>query len=81
MVETNGTTADPDPNPPAEPTAPATTDAKPDASAPDASAGTRKPRDARIIHLILASMGVSAYQERVPLMLMDFAYRASPQYA
>ncbi|KAH0610593.1 uncharacterized protein H6S33_012120 [Morchella sextelata] len=38
-------------------------------------AGTRKPRDARIIHLILASMGVSSYQERVPLMLMDFAYR------
>ncbi|KAI5785935.1 transcription initiation factor TAFII31, partial [Geopyxis carbonaria] len=35
----------------------------------------RKPRDARVIHLILASMGVSSYQERVPLMLMDFAYR------
>lgn len=41
-------------------------------------AGTRKPRDARIIHLILASMGVSSYQERVPLMLMDFAYRTPP---
>jgi transcription initiation factor TFIID subunit 9B len=34
-----------------------------------------KPRDARLIHLILASMNVTAYQERVPLMLMDFAYR------
>ncbi|KAI5838761.1 transcription initiation factor IID, 31kD subunit-domain-containing protein [Morchella snyderi] len=46
---------------------------QPAADAPPA--GTRKPRDARIIHLILASMGVSSYQERVPLMLMDFAYR------
>ncbi|RPB11106.1 TFIID-31kDa-domain-containing protein, partial [Morchella conica CCBAS932] len=50
-----------------DPTKQAGTDAPP--------AGTRKPRDARIIHLILASMGVSSYQERVPLMLMDFAYR------
>jgi transcription initiation factor TFIID subunit 9B len=36
---------------------------------------TKRPRDARIIHLILASLGVSAYQERVPLQLLDFAYR------
>jgi len=36
---------------------------------------SRKPRDARIIHLILSSLGVTSYQERVPLMLMDFAYR------
>ncbi|KAA8894168.1 transcription initiation factor IID, 31kD subunit-domain-containing protein [Sphaerosporella brunnea] len=34
-----------------------------------------KPRDARLIHLILSSMNVTAYQDRVPLMLMDFAYR------
>ncbi|TGZ85260.1 TFIID-31kDa-domain-containing protein [Ascodesmis nigricans] len=40
-----------------------------------ADAGARKPRDARILHLILASMGVGAYEERVPLMLLDFAYR------
>lgn len=33
------------------------------------------PRDVRLLHLILASMGVSSYQERVPLQLMDFAYR------
>jgi transcription initiation factor TFIID subunit 9B len=37
--------------------------------------GARKPRDARLIHLVLASMNVTAYQERIPLMLMDFAYR------
>lgn len=33
------------------------------------------PRDVRLLHLILASMGVSSYQERVPLQLMDFAFR------
>jgi len=46
-----------------------------DAKASPSDAGARKPRDARLIHLVLASMNVSAYQERVPLMLMDFAYR------
>lgn len=33
------------------------------------------PRDVRLIHLIMASMGVHSYQDRVPLQLMDFAYR------
>lgn len=36
---------------------------------------SKRPRDARLIHLVLANYGVSAYQERVPLQLMDFAYR------
>jgi len=36
---------------------------------------SRRPRDARLIHMILANYGVTAYQERVPLQLMDFAYR------
>ncbi len=35
----------------------------------------RRPRDARLLHLVLASLGVTAYQERVPLQLLDFAYR------
>ncbi|KAI4256512.1 MAG: hypothetical protein LQ352_002060 [Teloschistes flavicans] len=35
----------------------------------------KRPRDSRLIHMILASLGVSGYQERVPLQLMDFAYR------
>lgn len=39
---------------------------------PGASA---RPRDARTLHLVLAAMGVTAYQERVPLQLLDFAYR------
>lgn len=36
---------------------------------------TKRPRDARLLHMVLAHLGVSAYQERVPLQLMDFAYR------
>ena len=36
---------------------------------------SKRPRDARLIHLILSSMSVPAYQERVPLQLLDFAYR------
>lgn len=36
---------------------------------------TKRPRDHRLIHLLLASHGINAYQERVPLQLMDFAYR------
>lgn len=38
---------------------------------------TKRPRDARLIHLLLNSLGVTAYQERVPLQLLDFAYRHS----
>lgn len=36
---------------------------------------SKRPRDARLLHMVLASYGVTAYQERVPLQLMDFAYR------
>ncbi|OJJ87663.1 putative transcription initiation factor TFIID, 31kD subunit, partial [Aspergillus glaucus CBS 516.65] len=39
------------------------------------SGKTRRPRDVRLIHMLLASLGVTAYQERVPLQLLDFAYR------
>lgn len=35
----------------------------------------KRPRDIRLIHMFLANLGVTAYQERVPLQLMDFAYR------
>jgi transcription initiation factor TFIID subunit 9B len=35
----------------------------------------KRPRDARLIHMLLSSLGVTAYQERVPLQLLDFAYR------
>ncbi|BDD57331.1 Transcription initiation factor TFIID subunit 9 [Monascus purpureus] len=39
------------------------------------SGKSRRPRDVRLIHLLLASLGVTAYEERVPLQLLDFAYR------
>ncbi|OCK82292.1 TFIID-31kDa-domain-containing protein [Lepidopterella palustris CBS 459.81] len=36
---------------------------------------SKRPRDARLLHLVLANMGVHSYSERVPLQLLDFAYR------
>lgn len=39
------------------------------------SGQSKRPRDARLIHMLFASLGVTAYQERVPLQLLDFAYR------
>ena len=39
------------------------------------SGTSKRPRDARLIHLILTNQGVTNYQERVPLQLLDFAYR------
>lgn len=33
------------------------------------------PRDIKLLHLILASMGVASYQDHVPLQLVDCAYR------
>ncbi|KAL5615027.1 hypothetical protein BROUX41_005092 [Berkeleyomyces rouxiae] len=34
-----------------------------------------RPRDSRVIELLLTSQGVTSYESRVPLILMDFAYR------
>ena len=34
-----------------------------------------RPRDVRLIHLVLSSLGIHSYQARVPLQLLDFAYR------
>lgn len=34
-----------------------------------------KPRDARTMELLLTAQGVTAYEARVPQMLLDFAYR------
>ncbi|KXS97803.1 hypothetical protein AC578_10546 [Pseudocercospora eumusae] len=36
---------------------------------------SKRPRDARLIHAILSNLGIHSYQERVPLQLLDFAYR------
>ncbi|KAK0944959.1 Transcription initiation factor TFIID subunit 9 [Friedmanniomyces endolithicus] len=70
--------------PPPSDTAPPTTradapTAQPDLDIPRTSSQddgqSKRPRDARIIHLVLASLGITSYQERVPLQLLDFAYR------
>jgi len=87
MAEPNGVTADTETAPnPQQSTNNETSASQPpntqgETKPPDNTNGnmeapeSRKPRDARIIHLILSSLGVTSYQERVPLMLMDFAYR------
>lgn len=70
----NGTTAPSAPAAPAlVPTASAASQPGP-ASGP-ASAAAPRPRDARLIELLLTSQGVTAYEQRVPLLLLDFAYR------
>lgn len=90
MAELNGTNSpgasQPQTQPPApqEPTSsappdPSTTQFHTPGTAPRTSATdtgtTTRPRDARTIHMVLAALGVTAYQERVPLQLLDFAYR------
>jgi transcription initiation factor TFIID subunit 9B len=39
------------------------------------STSAPRPRDSRLIELLLTSQGVTAYEQRVPLLLLDFAYR------
>lgn len=41
----------------------------------DTSMDTDTPRDVRLLHLLLASQAIHQYEDRVPLQLMDFAYR------
>lgn len=41
----------------------------------NSAAQVKRPRDARLVHMVLASRGITAYEERVPLQLLDFAYR------
>ena len=36
---------------------------------------TQTPRDVRLLRLIFATQGVTAYEDQVPLQLMDFAFR------
>ncbi|MCJ1246959.1 Transcription initiation factor TFIID subunit 9 [Trapelia coarctata] len=84
-MATNGATTDPpssDPQPATLTPPPAAnhiTTISTDPSFPSTSLRddglAKRPRDARLIHMILANAGITAYQERVPLQLMDFAYR------
>ncbi|KAK0753883.1 transcription initiation factor IID, 31kD subunit-domain-containing protein [Schizothecium vesticola] len=54
--------------PPPQPSAQQPHNALPSTTAP-------RPRDARTIELLLTAQGVTAYEQRVPLLLLDFAYR------
>ena len=83
MAESNGATSEPPPadhpasiQPPSSPQTikPSATSAFATTSLND-SGLSKRPRDTRLIHMVLANLGVTAYQERVPLQLMDFAYR------
>ncbi|KAJ5936298.1 hypothetical protein N7454_005596 [Penicillium verhagenii] len=79
----NGASAPAAPAPTSQPsTAPATVPSTSTGNPPQMpgtslqdSGKTRRPRDVRLVHMLLASLGVTAYQDRVPLQLLDFAYR------
>lgn len=52
-----------------------TTDPEVPLTSLDDDGQSRRPRDARLIHFVLSQQGIHSYQERVPLQLLDFAYR------
>lgn len=57
-------------------TAPASTSTQSQGQLPPSSSNAApRPRDARLIELLLTSQGVTSYEQRVPLLLLDFAYR------
>ncbi|KAK3383709.1 hypothetical protein B0T24DRAFT_654215 [Lasiosphaeria ovina] len=39
------------------------------------SASASRPQNARVVELLLTAQGVTSYEQRVPLLLLDFAYR------
>ncbi|EME44992.1 hypothetical protein DOTSEDRAFT_70891 [Dothistroma septosporum NZE10] len=75
MATTNGHPATPPPTTAASEPVHAALDAEVPLSSTQDDGLSRRPRDARLIHLILHSQGINSYQERVPLQLLDFAYR------
>ncbi|TRX91391.1 hypothetical protein FHL15_007615 [Xylaria flabelliformis] len=44
-------------------------------ASPTAATAETRPRDARTLELLLTSQGVTSFDTRVPLLLLDFAYR------
>ncbi|KAI0550450.1 transcription initiation factor IID, 31kD subunit-domain-containing protein [Xylaria curta] len=44
-------------------------------ASPTATTAETRPRDARTLELLLTSQGVTSFDSRVPLLLLDFAYR------
>lgn len=80
MAETENAASQQHPDPPLAaplPSQPTATKIDP-SSAPDShndNGLSKRPRDARLLHMVLANLGITSYQERIPLQLMDFAYR------
>ncbi|KAI3340040.1 transcription initiation factor IID, 31kD subunit-domain-containing protein [Ustulina deusta] len=58
-----------------QPTAPAAGPSQPAPSSPTTATQEPRPRDARTMELLLTSQGVTSFDNRVPLLLLDFAYR------
>lgn len=79
--QTNGHTSASPPSQPApavpQPPAPAIINPAVPLTSLQDNGQNKRPRDARLIHMLLSSLGCNAYQERVPLQLLDFAYRHS----
>ncbi len=77
--QTNGHQSASPPSQPAAPSQPAPTVTNPTVplTSLQDNGQNKRPRDARLIHMLLSSLGCNAYQERVPLQLLDFAYRHS----
>lgn len=68
-TQTSTTTSQP---PPAAPAASSQSTHQASHQQPSA---TPRPRDSRLVELLLTSQGVTSYEQRVPLLLLDFAYR------
>ncbi|KAI5918238.1 transcription initiation factor IID, 31kD subunit-domain-containing protein [Camillea tinctor] len=60
---------------PAASTSAPTAAAAPSSPSSPATTQAPRPRDARTIELLLTSQGVTSFDSRVPLLLLDFAYR------
>lgn len=69
----------PPPSDAAPPTTTAAPTRQPDPEVPLTSlqddGQAKRPRDVKLINIVLHSQGIESYQERVPLQLLDFAYR------
>ncbi|OAA46897.1 Transcription factor TAFII-31 [Metarhizium rileyi] len=76
-LQTNGVAASANPSQAAPNTQPTTAGPAGAPQSPVQPPGVSdpRPRDARLIELLLTSQGVTSYEQRVPLLLLDFAYR------
>ncbi|KAI1737688.1 transcription initiation factor IID, 31kD subunit-domain-containing protein [Xylaria scruposa] len=73
-TQTSGTTTVPNTQPTNTTPGPSQPPAGGPAS-PTATTAETRPRDARTLELLLTSQGVTSFDSRVPLLLLDFAYR------